>query len=243
MCKCELTKEQESKKEVLYNNFKKNKNIKNEISNRNKIIEELSLKIKQLQDEIESTKFELNVLEEIKDSQKIFIEIDCKIDSYLKKLKANDNLNTWKSNFTKETESVATHVYSIKNATYTATIIVNESKKRKFYRVDFEFAVSTLLLSFAKEYKLKFQSTNDIVIKKEGKILYNEQDKNEYIESLKDKYKDFFQKEKAALIKEFKDVNNKKYCATDFIKYDDMIIDEYSIVENVLNYETEEIPF
>lgn len=233
----------ESKRDLLYKKFKKNKNLNEEISLRNKAIEDINASIKELQEKASSMLFELNILQEIKNSQKTFINIDTKIKLYLENLKENNNLNNWKNSFSTDNENTSTNVYSIKNATYTGAIIVNQSKKRNFYRVDFELSLASILLNFAKEYKLKFQSTNDVVIKKEGKVLYNENDKDEYILSLKEKYKKYFIEEKSSLLNEFKDINRKSYKAIDFIEYDDMLIDGYNIIENDLENETDEIPF
>lgn len=234
---------EESKRDLLYKRFKKNKNLNEEISLRNKAIEDINASIKELQEKASSMLFELNILQEIKNSQKTFINIDTKIKLYLENLKENNNLNNWKNSFSTDNENTSTNVYSIKNATYTGAIIVNQSKKRNFYRVDFELSLASILLNFAKEYKLKFQSTNDVVIKKEGKVLYNENDKDEYILSLKEKYKKYFIEEKSSLLNEFKDINRKSYKAIDFIEYDDMLIDGYNIIENDLENETDEIPF
>lgn len=234
---------EESKRDLLYKRFKKNKNLNEEISLRNKAIEDINASIKELQEKASSMLFELNILQEIKNSQKTFVNIDSKISLYLENLKENNNLNNWKNSFSTDNENTSTNVYSIKNATYTGAIIVNQSKKRNFYRVDFELSLASILLNFAKEYKLKFQSINDVVIKKEGKVLYNENDKDQYILSLKEKYKKYFIEEKSSLINEFKDINKKSYKAIDFIEYDDMLIDGYNIIENDLENETDEIPF
>lgn len=234
---------EESKRDLLYKRFKKNKNLNEEISLRNKAIEDINASIKELQKKASSMLYELNILQEIKNSQKTFINIDTKIKLYLENLKENNNLNNWKNSFSTDNENTATNVYSIKNATYTGAIIVNQSKKRNFYRVDFELSLASILLNFAKEYKLKFQSTNDVVIKKEGKVLYNENDKDQYILSLKEKYKKYFIEEKSSLLNEFKDINRKSYKAIDFIEYDDMMIDGYNVIENDLENETDEIPF
>ena len=158
-------------------------------------------------------------------------------------MNTNNNLNNWINSFSTDNDTTATNVYSIKNATYTGVIIVNHSKKRNFYRVDFELSVASILVNFAKEYKLKFQSLNDIVIKKEGKVLYTENSKDEYITTLKEKYSKYFTKEKTALFNEFTDINRKNYKAIDFIEYDDMLIDGYDIINNDLEHEYEDIPF
>lgn len=233
----------ESKRDLLYKEFKKNKNLNEEISLRNKAIEDINASIKELQEKASSMLYELNILQEIKNSQKTFVNIDSKISLYLENLKENNNLNNWKNSFSTDNENTSTNVYSIKNATYTGAIIVNQSKKRNFYRVDFELSLASILLNFAKEYKLKFQSINDVVIKKEGKVLYNENDKDEYILNLKEKYKKYFIEEKSSLLNEFKDINRKSYKAIDFIEYDDMLIDGYNIIENDLDNEVDEIPF
>ena len=159
---------EDSIKELLYKQFKKNKNLNEEINSRNKDIEDINSKIKELQDKASLMVYELNILQEIKNSQKTFIDIDSKINLYLENLNTNNNLNNWINSFSTDNDTTSTNVYSIKNATYTGIIIVNQSKKRNFYRVDFELSVASILVNFAKEYKLKFQSLNDIVIKKEA---------------------------------------------------------------------------
>lgn len=233
----------DSIKELLYKQFKKNKNLNEEINSRNKDIEDINSKIKELQDKASLMVYELNILQEIKNSQKTFIDIDSKINLYLENLNTNNNLNNWINSFSTDNDTTSTNVYSIKNATYTGVIIVNQSKKRNFYRVDFELSVASILVNFAKEYKLKFQSLNDIVIKKEGKVLYTENSKDEYITTLKEKYSKYFTKEKTALFNEFTDINRKNYKAIDFIEYDDMLIDGYEIINNDLEYDCEDIPF
>lgn len=233
----------ESKKELLYKKFKKNKDLNKEISLRNKAIEDVNTSIKELQKKLSSMIYELNILQEIKNSQKTFVDIDSKINLYLENLNEQNNLNNWKNNFSTDNESTSTNIYSIKNATYTGTIIVNQSKKRNFYRVDFELSLASILLNFVKEHKLKLQSLNNIVIKKEGKVLYSEDNKDEYVESLKEKYSKYFTKEKPFLFDEFIDVNRKTYKGIDFIEYDNMLIEGYEIIKNDLENDIDDIPF
>ena len=233
----------ESKKELLYKKFKKNKDLNKEISLRNKAIEDVNTSIKELQKKLSSMIYELNILQEIKNSQKTFVDIDSKINLYLENLNEQNNLNYWKNNFSTDNESTSTNIYSIKNATYTGTIIVNQSKKRNFYRVDFELSLASILLNFVKEHKLKLQSLNNIVIKKEGKVLYSEDNKDEYVESLKEKYSKYFTKEKPFLFDEFIDVNRKTYKGIDFIEYDNMLIEGYEIIKNDLENDIDDIPF
>lgn len=237
------TNNNEEKKELLYKEFKKNKKINEEISIRQKKIENIDLQIKVLQEKMSTMTFEMEVLQEIKDSQKIFIAIDKKIDNYLNNLKERNALNNWVQTLSHESDSVATSVNSIKNATYTGAIIINHNKKRNFYRVDFELSLSSVLLNTAKEHKLLFQTINDIKIVQEGKILYTEADMNEYIKSIKEKLQKYFNEEKAPIMKEFKDTNNNKYDANNFIMYDDMLIDGFKITEELFEEQSEEIPF
>lgn len=237
------TENNDDKKKILYKEFKQNKKINEEIGARQKKVESINMQIKALQMKMSDITFELDILQEIKDSQKTFLAIDKKIDTYLINLKDKDALNKWTNTLSTENESICTKVYSIKNATYTASIIVNHNKKRNFYRVDTELCVSSVLLNLAKEHKLIFNTINDVKIANEGRVLYTELEANEYISQIKDKHGKYFRKEKAPLMDKFKDVDNNKYRAEDFIVYDEMIIDDFEIIEDEYEEQVEEIPF
>lgn len=237
------TNNDEEKKELLYNEFKKNKKIADEISARQKKVELINLQIKSLQEKMSSLTFELSVLQEIKDSQKTFIAIDKKIEEYLKKLKDKGAINNWVKGISLDNESTATTVTSIKNATYTGMIIFNHNKKRGFYRVDAELSLSSVLLNMAKEYKLLFPTISDIKIIHEGKVFYSENEANLFIDSIKTKFQKYFEAEKAPIMREFKDTNNNKYKAEDFIMYDDLLIDDFEITDDMYEEESDEIPF
>ena len=236
-------KKEQNKKEILYNEFLKNKKINEEIHCRSKKIELINSQVRVLQEKLSDLAFELRVLEEIKDSQKTIVAIEDKIEHYLKSLKEKNALNCWVQTFANENENTHSSISSIKNATYTASIIINQNKKRNFYRVDFDLGLSQLLLDSAKEYKHILKNIFDIKIAHEGKVLFNEAESKEYINSIKEKYSVYFEKEKAPILSEFNDTNNNKYKAYDFIQYDDMLIDGFSVMENTTIIEDEEIPF
>lgn len=235
------------KKEQIYNEFIKNKKISEEIYSRNKKLKTLNAQIKILQDKARDLAFELDILQNIKDSQKSLIEVEQKIDSYIAGLREKDGLNIWTTAFSSNTGNHVSSVMSIKNATYSGNIILNQNEEKNFYRVDFSLILSPLLLNLAKEYKHTFQNIFEIKIVSEGKVLFSKESSDIYINQLKENYKRFFLEDRAPLIEEFKDLNsncNDKYKAYDFIKYDDSILDGFSVAESLLTREdNEEIPF
>lgn len=235
--------EKVKKREDIYAEFMKNRRIGEEISARNKQLEMLNLQIKVLQEKASELGFELDILQSIKDSQKTILVIENNIDKYINNLKEKNLLNNWIETFSSNNNGHCTIISSIRNATYTGTIILNKNESKNFYRVDFDLSLSSLLLDSVKDQKHKFQTIFEVKIMHEGKILFTEDSANEYIDKLKEKYNCFFEDERAALIEEFKDLNNNKFSAYDFIKYDDMIIDGFNVMDFEFNKEEQEIPF
>lgn len=234
------------RKEEIYNEFIKNKRVSEEIYAKNKKLKLLKAQIKALQEKAEDLAFELDVLQSIKDSQKALIDVEHKIDQYVVGLSDKGELNVWAETFTSKAGNHVSSVLSIKNATYSGTIILNQNEEKNFYRVDFNLILSPLLLNLAKEHKQIFQNVFEIKIAGEGKVLFSKESSSEYVESIKEKYSSFFIGTKPPLIEEFRDVNSNtsKYKAYDFIKYDDSILDGFSITEDILNNDSnEEIPF
>lgn len=234
------------RKEEIYNEFIKNKRISEEIYSRNKKIKMLNAQIKALQEKAKDLAFELDILQSIKDSQKTLIDVEQKVERYIASLNEKKELNVWTDTFTSNTGSHVSSVLSIKNATYSGTIILNQNEEKNFYRVDFNLILSPLLLNLAKEHKHIFQNIFEIKMVSEGKVLFSKESSDEYVKTIKEKYKTFFVESKSPLLEEFKDVNssNSKYKAYDFIKYDDSILDGFSIIEdNINNENNEEIPF
>lgn len=234
------------RKEEIYNEFIKNKRVSEEIYAKNKKLKLLNAQIKALQEKAEDLAFELDVLQSIKDSQKALIDVEHKIDQYIAGLSDKGELNMWTETFTSKAGSHVSSVLSIKNATYSGTIILNQNEEKNFYRVDFNLILSPLLLNLVKEHKQILQNVFEIKIAGEGKVLFSKESSSEYVDSIKEKYSSFFIGIKPPLIKEFRDANSNtnKYKAYDFIKYDDSILDGFSITEDILNNtSTEEIPF
>lgn len=229
-----------SKKEILLKQFKKSKNIDKEIDSVQKKSDILTNQIKVLQEKLMELNESLSMLREIKDSQKTFLTIDNKIEEYISSLKNDNVLNTWRTTLSSESDTMATNMYTIKNASYTATIITNHNKKRGFYRVDYEFSLAPVLINLAKEHKHILLNTYDIKIAKEGKVMYSYDEFNNYVQQLKEKANSFFTKERAPLMREIRDVNNAKYEAKDLLLYDDMLIDEYEVLDGEYRFEEEE---
>lgn len=239
-------KKNEIRKEEIYNEFIKNKKINEEIYSRNQKLKKLNAQIKILQEKAEDLAFELSILQNIKESQKAIIEVEQKIENYIKTLVDKNELNKWVETFRSDAGSHVSSVISIKNATYTGTIILNQNEEKNFYRADFNMILSPLLLNLAKEYKMSFQNVFEIRLVNEGKVFFSKESLDMYIYKIKEDYQNFFSESKVPLLDEFKDLNssNNKYKAYDFIKYDDSILDGFSVVENSLNREnSEEIPF
>ena len=231
---------EDNKKQILLNQFKKSKDIDKEIDLVQKKSEILTNQIKMLQEKLMGLTENLTILREIKDSQKTFLNIDSKIEEYISTLKANNVLNIWSTTLSSDNDTMATNMYSIKNASYTATIIANHNKKRGFYRVDYEFSLASVLINLAKEHKQILLNTHDIKIAKEGKVMYSEIEFNNYIQELKEKAGAFFTKERAPLMREIKDIDNAKYRAEDLLLYDNMLIDEYEVIDGEYPFKEEE---
>lgn len=225
------------RKEEIYSKFIKNKKISEEIYERNKKLKMLSAQIKVLQEKAEDIAFELSILQNIKDSQKALIEVEHKIDKYVENISNKRELNVWTETFSSEKGTNACYVWSIKNATYSGNIILNQNEEKSFYRVDFNLTLSPLLLNLAKEHKHIFQNVFEIKIAGEGKVLFSKESSNNYIRTLKEKYNLYFIGTKPPLLNEFKDLNtnNSKYRGYDFIKYDDSILDGFSVTEDNFN--------
>lgn len=232
----------EERRKFLYEKFKKNPKVSEEITIKNKRIDELKIEIDSLKNKLEDEITDLNILLEIKNSMKISLLINETIDTYLKNLKNQELLNNWKITLSTDSETSSTKIYSIKNATYTGLITINHSKKKNFYRIDTELSLASVLLNLVKEHKKKYLETNNITIIKSGKIIFREEEIESFIEKTKKCFEKYFLCEKAPLIKDFKDSNKNRYCADDFLIYDGLIIDGYSIVEENIEY-NEENPF
>lgn len=229
-----------NKKQMLLNQFKKSKDIDKEIDFVQKKSEILTNQIKMLQEKLAGLTENLSILREIKDSQKTFLNIDSKIEEYISTLKANNVLNTWSRTLSNESDTMDTNMYSIKNASYSATIITNYNKKRGFYRVDYEFSVASVLINLAKEHKQILLNTHDIKIAKEGKVMYSKVEFDNYVQELKEKASSFFAKERAPLMREIRDIDNAKYKAEDLLLYDNMLIDEYEVIDGEYPFKEEE---
>lgn len=226
----------------LYEEFSTNSKILDEISLCNKDVEELKAKINSLRHDLDQKLYKLQVLQEIKESQKTFLIIDKRISEYIQSISRQEMLNTWKKTFETNNKTFATEMYNIKNATYTGSIILNIDKKVNTFTVNFELEISSLLLNFVKNYKQKLTEIDDVKIFKEGKVFFSEKESNKYIENMKEKYIRFFKHEKAPLFKKFKDISKNSYSYEDFLMYDNNLITGYSTIEFDVDTSIE-IPF